>query len=92
LDIVHSAARVLELRHRYGYDIKTLEQPVITESGKVHPLGVYTLIPATVPITAKQADARERAAKVQARTKVSGRERAQAQSNGAAFTLASAKG
>jgi Helix-turn-helix domain len=92
LDIAYAPARVLELRHRYGYDIDMLEQPVITESGEVHPLGVYTLIPATVTISAKQTKARERAAKAVARAQVKAQAAVLEKANGAALTLPRNKG
>ncbi len=45
LDILMPAARVHELRHQYGYRIETqrIHQP--TDSGKLHSIARYVLLP-----------------------------------------------
>jgi hypothetical protein len=43
LDIYDPRPRVHELRHRFGYKIKTVWQTVITESGQKHRVGLYVL-------------------------------------------------
>lgn len=43
LDIYDPRPRIHELRHKFGYVIKTLRQTVETESGAKHSIGLYVL-------------------------------------------------
>jgi Helix-turn-helix domain len=43
LDIYDPRPRIHELRHKYGYGIKTLRQTAVTESGEKHSIGLYVL-------------------------------------------------
>lgn len=43
LDIYDPRPRIHELRHKYGYGIKTLRQTAVTESGEKHSVGLYVL-------------------------------------------------
>ena len=43
LDIYDPRPRIHELRHKFGYAIKTLWQTVLTESGEKHRIGLYVL-------------------------------------------------
>lgn len=43
LDIYDPRPRIHELRHRFGYVIKTLRKTVETESGAMHRIGLYVL-------------------------------------------------
>jgi hypothetical protein len=43
LDIYDPRPRIHELRHQFGYAIKTLWQTVVTESGEKHRIGLYVL-------------------------------------------------
>lgn len=43
LDCYDPRPRVHELRHKYGWDIVTVMEPGVTESGERHPIGRYVL-------------------------------------------------
>ena len=43
LDILMPAARVHELKHRHGHDIRTLRVRQETDSGKLHSIAKYVL-------------------------------------------------
>jgi hypothetical protein len=43
LDIYDPRPRIHELRHKFGYVIKTLWQTATTESGEMHRVGLYVL-------------------------------------------------
>lgn len=45
LDILMPAARVHELRHQHGHDIQTFRIRQETESGKLHCIAQYVLLP-----------------------------------------------
>ncbi len=44
LDILCPAARVLELRHRFGHSIDTVRTKQPTECGKLHTVAKYVLL------------------------------------------------
>ena len=44
LDILMPAARVHELKHRHGYDIRTVRVRQETECGKLHSVAKYVLM------------------------------------------------
>lgn len=44
LDILMPAARIHELRHRHGFDIRSVRVQQETESGKLHSIAKYILI------------------------------------------------
>jgi hypothetical protein len=46
LDIMHPAARIGELRHRYGHEINTVIVNRQTDCGAWHSVGMYVLCPA----------------------------------------------
>lgn len=43
LDVYHAPARIRDLREA-GHNIITLRQPVMTEAGELHTVGLYVLI------------------------------------------------
>lgn len=45
LDILMPAARIHELKHRHGHDIQSIRVRQETDSGKLHTVARYILIP-----------------------------------------------
>lgn len=54
LDIYDPRPRIHELRHKFGYAIKTLWQTVVTESGEKHRIGLYVLESSVNQISVKR--------------------------------------
>jgi len=44
LDIMMPGTRIFELRHNYGYNIKTVWVTEETEAGKLHRIALYVLV------------------------------------------------